>query len=142
MTERRGLLTKNSDKFQEIQRIFSYFFQIFSVFFRCKKKKRLQYKTLSEKERKKYMKKRWKAAWISVFAAAAIAVQLFVFPFAQVAGTPTAFTFSDSLISVTQGDYDGYKTEGTALTINQSGIYSLSGTCSDGSVTVKKGQRT
>ena len=85
------------------------------------------------------MKKRWKTAWISVFAAAAIAVQLIVFPFAQVAGTPTAFTFSDSLILVTQGDYDGYKTEGTALTINQSGIYSLSGTCSDGSVTVKKG---
>lgn len=85
------------------------------------------------------MKKRWKAAWISVFAAAAIAVQLFIFPHAQAAGTPTAFTFSDSLISVTQGDYDGYKAEGTALTINQSGIYSLSGTCSDGSVTVKKG---
>lgn len=85
------------------------------------------------------MKKRWKAAWISVFAAVVIAAQLFIFPHAQAAGTATAFTFSDSLISVTQGDYDGYKTEGTALTINQSGIYSLSGTCSDGSVTVKKG---
>lgn len=85
------------------------------------------------------MKKRWKAAWISVFAAVAIAAQLFVFPLAQAAGTPTAFTFSGSTIAVTQGDYDGYKTEGTALTINQSGIYSLSGTCSDGSVTVKKG---
>lgn len=55
------------------------------------------------------MKKRWKAAWISVFAAAAIAVQLFVFPFAQVAGTPTAFTFSDSLISVTQGTMTAIK---------------------------------
>ncbi len=61
------------------------------------------------------MKKRWKAAWISVFAAVVIAAQLFIFPHAQAAGTPTA------------------------LTINQSGIYFLSGTCSDGSVTVKKG---
>ena len=51
----------------------------------------------------------------------------------------TVFDFSDSDITVTKGDYTGYKTKGTALTINSAGTYIVSGSCSDGSITVKKG---
>ncbi|MBR5428941.1 MAG: carbohydrate-binding domain-containing protein [Firmicutes bacterium] len=51
----------------------------------------------------------------------------------------TAFTFSDSGITVKEGDCDGYKIEGTALSITASGTYTVSGACSDGSITVKKG---
>ena len=51
----------------------------------------------------------------------------------------TVFTFSDSAISVEEGAHTGYQIEGTDLTVNGSGTYVLSGSCSDGSVTVKKG---
>lgn len=51
----------------------------------------------------------------------------------------TYFTFTDSGITVSEGTYDGYKIEGTSLTINDSGTYVLSGNCADGSVKVKKG---
>ncbi|MGN1443716.1 MAG: carbohydrate-binding domain-containing protein, partial [Acutalibacteraceae bacterium] len=51
----------------------------------------------------------------------------------------TEFEFSDSEIKMTQGSEKGYKIEGTALTISDKGTYVLSGSCSDGSVTVKKG---
>ncbi len=47
------------------------------------------------------------------------------------------FTFSDSGIT-TETD-TGYKIEGTALTINASGVYVITGSCSEGSVKVKKG---
>lgn len=45
-------------------------------------------------------------------------------------------TFSDSGID---GEADGVKIDGTALTISKSGTYILTGSCSDGSVKVKKG---
>ena len=51
----------------------------------------------------------------------------------------TYFTFTDGGITVSEGTYDGYKIEGTSLTINDSGTYALSGSCTDGSVKVKKG---
>ncbi len=51
----------------------------------------------------------------------------------------TEFEFSETAVKVTEGNYTGYKIEGTALTINGKGTYILSGTCGDGSVTVKKG---
>ncbi len=47
------------------------------------------------------------------------------------------FTFSDSAISVS-GSGDGYEISGTELKITQSGTYTLTGSCSQGSVTVKK----
>ena len=50
----------------------------------------------------------------------------------------TAFAFSDSGISASGGS-DGYEIDGTHLTIKSAGTYSLSGSCSDGSVEVKKG---
>lgn len=51
----------------------------------------------------------------------------------------TYFTFTDGGITVSEGTYDDYKIEGTSLTINDSGTYVLSGSCTDGSVKVKKG---
>lgn len=54
-------------------------------------------------------------------------------------GGETALRFSNSGITVQEGDYDGYKIDGTELTINAAGTYVLSGSCADGSVTVKKG---
>ena len=52
-------------------------------------------------------------------------------------GGETALRFSNSGITVQEGDYDGYKIDGTELTINAAGTYVLSGSCADGSVTVK-----
>lgn len=49
-----------------------------------------------------------------------------------------AFSFSDSGITAT-GNSSGYEIDGTHLTIESSGTYSLSGSCSGGSVEVKKG---
>lgn len=51
----------------------------------------------------------------------------------------TEFVFSDAGITVTDGEYTGYKVDGTSLTINESGNYRISGSCADGSVKVKKG---
>lgn len=50
----------------------------------------------------------------------------------------TTFVFTDTGITVREGKYSGYKTDGTALTINGSGTYIVSGSCSDGSISVKK----
>lgn len=51
----------------------------------------------------------------------------------------TKLTFSNDGITAEKGSYSGYKIEGTALSIKDSGTYILSGKCADGSVTVKKG---
>lgn len=51
----------------------------------------------------------------------------------------TDFIFSDSGITVTEGDYNGYKISGTSLTINNAGTYMVSGSCTDGSIKIKKG---
>ena len=50
----------------------------------------------------------------------------------------TSFVFSDSAITVTEGSYTGYKTAGTALTINKAGTYVVSGACANGTIVVKK----
>ena len=51
----------------------------------------------------------------------------------------TSFVFSDSGIAVTEGSADGYSISGTDLTIQGAGTYVISGSCADGTVTVKKG---
>lgn len=51
----------------------------------------------------------------------------------------TRLVFSDDGIKAEDGKYTDYKIEGTALSIKGEGVYILSGSCSDGSVTVKKG---
>ncbi len=50
----------------------------------------------------------------------------------------TGFVFSDSGITVTEGAYTGYKVKGTALSITGAGTYVISGSCSDGTIIVKK----
>ena len=51
----------------------------------------------------------------------------------------TRFVFSDSEISVLEGSYNGYKIDGTSLTINGEGTYIVSGSCENGSIKIKKG---
>ena len=51
----------------------------------------------------------------------------------------TTFVFTDNGVSVTEGNYTGYKIDGTELTINGAGTYLVSGSCSNGSIKVKKG---
>ncbi len=51
----------------------------------------------------------------------------------------TRFVFSDSEITVSEGDYAGYNIEDTALTIDKAGTYIVSGSCTDGSIKIKKG---
>ena len=55
----------------------------------------------------------------------------------QSAAEGTSVVFSESAVTVSDGS--GLSIDGTSLTIEQSGTYVLSGTCSDGSVKVKKG---
>lgn len=55
------------------------------------------------------------------------------------ADSTSSFVFSDSGITAAVDVTSGYEIEGTALTINSAGTYTISGSCSDGSITVKKG---
>lgn len=51
----------------------------------------------------------------------------------------TTFTFTSSGVSALSGSEDAYSIDGTDLTIKASGVYIITGNCSEGSVTVKKG---
>ena len=51
----------------------------------------------------------------------------------------TAFTFTDSGVTAAGETDTGYEIDGTALTITSSGTYTVSGSCADGSIKVKKG---
>lgn len=48
------------------------------------------------------------------------------------------FTFSENSIVASSADGSGYKIEGTNLTIDQPGVYIITGSCNEGSVKVKK----
>ena len=48
------------------------------------------------------------------------------------------FAFSDTAVTASGLD-SGYSIEGTAVTVNAAGTYIFSGSCADGSITVKKG---
>ena len=50
----------------------------------------------------------------------------------------TYFTFSDTGITVTEGDYNGYKVSGTSLSIKDGGVYVVSGSCDSGTIVIKK----
>lgn len=54
------------------------------------------------------------------------------------AANSNTFTFSNSGIAVSNENSSGYKIEGTSLTINESGTYTITGSCSEGSIKVKK----
>ena len=49
------------------------------------------------------------------------------------------FTFTDSSVTAAGETDTGYEIDGTALTITSSGTYTVSGSCADGSIKVKKG---
>ena len=50
----------------------------------------------------------------------------------------TSFVFSDDGITVTEGDYTGYKVKNTTLSVTEAGTYIVSGACADGTIVVKK----
>ena len=54
------------------------------------------------------------------------------------AADATRFVFSDGMITVAEGAYTGYKVKNTALTISDAGTYVVSGSCANGTITVKK----
>ena len=57
---------------------------------------------------------------------------------AEAAGSGTTLTFTDSAVTAS-GESAGVEITGTDLTITEAGTYTLTGSCADGSVTVKKG---
>ena len=57
---------------------------------------------------------------------------------AQAISADTVLTFSDNAVTAS-GSAAGYEIDGTDLTVTEAGTYILTGSCADGSVTVKKG---
>lgn len=55
------------------------------------------------------------------------------------AASDVTFTFTDSGVIAAGETNTGYEIDGTALTITDSGTYTVSGSCADGSIKVKKG---
>ena len=55
------------------------------------------------------------------------------------AASDVTFTFTDSGVTAAGETNTGYEIDGTALTITDSGTYTVSGSCADGSIKVKKG---
>lgn len=51
----------------------------------------------------------------------------------------TYFTFTDGAITAVDGEYTDYKIDGTTLNIRGAGTYVVSGACSDGSISIRKG---
>ncbi|MBQ2678770.1 MAG: carbohydrate-binding domain-containing protein [Firmicutes bacterium] len=85
-----------------------------------------------------------KSKALAIFAAASMIASMTTIPaFAASAEYSeegaTEFEFTDSAITVEDGDYTEYEIDSTDLIITGSGTYIISGTCTDGSITVKKG---
>ncbi len=83
--------------------------------------------------------KKWFDAACSLLLAAAL-VLTFLPATASAAGTPESsvtLTFTNSGVRAS-GEEKGYEIDGTALKITEAGVYTLTGSCSGGSVTVKK----
>ncbi|MBR6051155.1 MAG: carbohydrate-binding domain-containing protein, partial [Clostridia bacterium] len=55
------------------------------------------------------------------------------------ASSTNTFTFSNSGITASVEDEESYSIDGTTLKIKASGTYTLTGSCSNGRITVKKG---
>ncbi len=58
---------------------------------------------------------------------------------AETTESDNTFTFTDNGITAEDESGSGFKISDTALTINASGTYTVTGSCSDGSIKVKKG---
>lgn len=72
----------------------------------------------------------------AVFLAAALLLAALIVP-AGAASSDNTFTFSQGSIAAS-GTGGGYQIDGTDLKITTSGTYTIQGTCTEGSVTVKK----
>lgn len=83
------------------------------------------------------MKKLFGSRILAVLTAAALfsAQQCTVFAAGDGGGS---FVFSDTGIQVSSGA-SGYETEGTSLTVDTPGTYTVSGKCANGSIKIKKG---
>ena len=83
------------------------------------------------------MKKFFGSRILAVLTAAALfsAQQCTVFAAGDGGGS---FVFSDTGIQVSSGA-SGYETEGTSLTVDTPGTYTVSGKCANGSIKIKKG---
>lgn len=83
------------------------------------------------------MKKLFGSRILAVLTAAALfsAQQCTVFAAGDGGGS---FVFSDTGIQVSSGA-SGYESEGTSLTVDTPGTYTVSGKCADGSIKIKKG---
>ena len=78
-------------------------------------------------------------AGLSILAALGVVILFGTAAFtAEAAGSGTTLTFTDSAVTAS-GESGGYEISGTDLTITEAGTYTLTGSCADGSVTVKKG---
>lgn len=70
----------------------------------------------------------------------ALLVGLFTLPAAAAdTASDVTFTFTDSGVTVSDDSAEGYKISGTDLTISAAGTYTVTGSCADGTITVKKG---
>ncbi|MCR4669524.1 MAG: cell wall-binding repeat-containing protein [Clostridia bacterium] len=78
---------------------------------------------------------------IALLLIAAMLVMLFlpVRASAETAESDNTFTFTDSGVTALDESGQGFKISGTTLTINASGTYTVTGSCSDGYIKVKKG---
>lgn len=86
------------------------------------------------------MKKLFTRKPLSILSAAAF-ISSAVFPAACYADSgKVSFVFSDSGISAS-GSTSGYEISDTALTISESGTYEVSGSCTNGSISIKKGTK-
>ena len=81
------------------------------------------------------------SAILAFVLAAALLIGLFPLSAsaAYTGSVDNTFTFTSSGVTAASETGSGYKISGTALTISASGVYRITGRCSDGSITVKKG---
>ncbi len=78
--------------------------------------------------------------WIAVFLS--LVLVMIIVPISVMASDSTntnTFTFTDSSVTASDTDGSGYSISGTTLTISEAGTYTVTGSCSDGSIVVKKG---
>lgn len=66
-------------------------------------------------------------------------VGLNAFAFEDKGEYDNVFTFTSNSVSASDSDGSGFKINETALTINESGVYVVTGKCSEGSIQIKKG---
>ena len=63
---------------------------------------------------------------------------VFAIGLSSISFASNTFTFSNNGVTVSNTNGSGYKIEGTSLTINEAGTYTITGSCSEGSIKVKK----